>query len=230
VFFVNVHSLHLARKNGRFLHCVNGGDLVLADGSGLHLAGELLKTPIAENLNGTDFVPRVLREAEISRWSVYLLGARQEALERCEREIARKFPKLCIAGSHHGYFSKAEEAAILTEVNSAAPSILLVALGSPYQELWIGKYAPLLHARVCLGVGGLFDFLSGKRRRAPLWMRSCGIEWLFRFVVEPNMKWRRVLIEIPLFLLRLTPQAFRVRFSRNGQRASPWRERTRAHA
>ena len=222
VFFTNVHTIHLARKEASFKQIVNGGDIVLADGSGLKLAGRLLNEPILENLNGTDFVPAVLRRGELHRWSVYLLGGRPEVIQKCRERLREMFPALRIVGSHHGHFSPADEDAIIREINAAKPDIVLVALGSPMQEQWISRHTDRLKAGICFGVGGLFDFISGQRKRAPSWLRSMGLEWVYRFLQDPQAKWNRVFVEIPVFVaILLTKYLFPKRFHeamiRNGQ-------------
>ncbi|HEY6193302.1 MAG TPA: WecB/TagA/CpsF family glycosyltransferase [Bacteroidota bacterium] len=211
VFFTNVHSIFLSRRNRDFHRHLNDADLVLPDGSGLRLAGRILKTPIAENLNGTDFTPKVLREAETKGWSVYFLGAHPSVIGPCLSHVAESFPNLRIAGAYNGYFSPEEEPLIIEEINSREPDILLVALGSPNQELWIARHAGELKTAVCLAVGGLFDFLARIRRRAPLWMRKLGLEWVYRLLQDPRTKWQRVFIEIPYFLLLLAGRKLGIR-------------------
>jgi len=203
VLFVNVHSLHLARRRRSLMHSLQMADLVLPDGSGLALAGKMLGYPIGENLNGTDFSPRVLELACERHWSVFLLGGRNGVAERCRDILAAKLPGLDIAGTYHGHFSDAEEPSIIEEINRVKPDLLFVALGSPLQEEWIMEHVGSLAVGMCFGVGGLFDFLAGEKRRAPRWLRRAGLEWVFRFVVDPASKWDRVLVEIPLYVLRV---------------------------
>jgi exopolysaccharide biosynthesis WecB/TagA/CpsF family protein len=161
---------------------------------------------IRENLNGTDFTPTILRMADEYGWSLFLLGARPEVVLRSCQRITQQYPGIRIAGFRHGYFAPEEEEAIVRTVNAASPDILLVALGSPLQEKFITKYACRLSARVCLGVGGFFDFLSSHRKRAPNWMRAAGIEWLYRCLSDPRAKWKRIVIEIPMFLSFIAAQ------------------------
>jgi exopolysaccharide biosynthesis WecB/TagA/CpsF family protein len=227
VVFTNVHSIHLTRKDSELLRCINESDLVLPDGSGLAIAGRILGRPIVENLNGTDFTPRVLAEAESNRWSVFLLGAKPEVLERCRQRLVEIHPLLRITGTHHGHFPESEEETIVQEINRQEPAVVLVALGSPLQEKWISRNAPRLNAAVCLGVGGLFDFLSGERERAPLWMRRFGIEWVYRFTQDPVTKWRRVTIEIPLFLAHVFAERFFPWLVRHPGLAGEWRDQAR---
>ncbi|MBI3577801.1 MAG: WecB/TagA/CpsF family glycosyltransferase [Ignavibacteriales bacterium] len=208
VFFTNVHTIHLARRDKEFMRVVNTADVVLPDGSGVALAGKLLQQPIIENLNGTDFIPKVLREAAANGWSVYLFGGKPGIAEQCRHFFRVKLPSLRIVGMHHGHYSIGEEQLIVDDINTKRPDILLVALGSPLQEQWIERHTPHLQVRVCFGVGGLFDFISGRYKRAPKWVRSLGLEWVVRFAHDPMTKWERVLVEIPLFLLLVLAKRF----------------------
>lgn len=200
VFFTNVHTIHLARRYPEFRACVNGADMVLPDGSGLRLAGRTFGEPIRENLNGTDFSPEVLRYAELHGCTVYLLGARPDVIDACRSKLETRYPDLKIVGSHTGYFTHDEERGIIKDINTLRPDILFVGLGSPAQEMWLTRHADELKVGICFAVGGLFDFIAGAVRRAPRWMRTAGIEWVFRFFQDPKSKWARVFVEIPIFL------------------------------
>jgi N-acetylglucosaminyldiphosphoundecaprenol N-acetyl-beta-D-mannosaminyltransferase len=208
VFFTNVHTIHLARKHPEFRQCVNGAEMVLPDGSGLKIAGRAFGEPIRENLNGTDFAPKIFRYAELSGSTIYLLGARQEVIDGCRAHLRTRYPNLKIVGCHPGYFSREEERHIIEDINEKEPDILLVALGSPHQEVWITRHRHHLKVRVCFAVGGLFDFIGGAVRRAPHWMRAVGCEWLFRFFQDPRSKWARVFVEIPSFLILMLANRF----------------------
>src|SRR5258707_803032 len=201
VFFTNVHSIQSARHDRELMSCINSADLVLPDGSGLKIAGKVFKTPILENLNGTDFTPEVLQSAESHNLTVYLLGALPNVVDGCLDHLLKQYPNLQIVGYHHGHFTKEEEQEIIKDINAVRPDILLVAFGTPLQEKWITHHAKRLNVGVCLAVGGLFEFFSGVVARAPLWMRRLGLEWVYRFLQDPITKWNRVFVEIPLFLV-----------------------------
>ncbi len=207
VFFANVHSIQLSKKKRMFLELLNHADLVLPDGSGLKLAGRLFGQPIRENLNGTDFTPKLLRKAELEGWSVYLFGSGPDVVLQCCAVLKREYPRLEVAGYAAGFLSPEQEQKMIEEIREKRPHILLVGLGSPRQEEWITTYGSRLPVCVCLGVGGLFDFIAGKFRRAPLWMRRFGIEWIFRFLQDPRRKWDRVFVEIPEFLVTVLVRA-----------------------
>lgn len=200
IFFTNVHTIHLARKNKNYAQVINSADLVLPDGSGLKIAGWLLSKRIKANLNGTDFIPVVLKNSEEAGWKVYLLGTYPEILNKCIRRLSFLFPELKIAGYHSGYYKKEDEPSIIQDIKNSSPDILLVALGSPAQEIFINNFAEELNIPVSFAVGGLFDFLAGDKRRAPVWLRNAGLEWLYRFFQDPKTKWNRIIVEIPVFL------------------------------
>jgi N-acetylglucosaminyldiphosphoundecaprenol N-acetyl-beta-D-mannosaminyltransferase len=200
VFFANVHTIHIAQEMSDFRQAVNDAELVLPDGSGLAIAGRILGSRIRSNLNGTDFAPKLFRYAEDRGCSLYLLGGRSEVVGACREILRMKYPRLNISGFQSGYFNHGEEQQIIDDINACRPDILLVALGSPLQELWVARHQCELNARVCFAVGGLFDFVAGVVPRAPAWMRGLGMEWLYRFIQDPVTKWRRVFVEIPAFL------------------------------
>jgi N-acetylglucosaminyldiphosphoundecaprenol N-acetyl-beta-D-mannosaminyltransferase len=210
VFFINVHTIHLARKDQRYRSIINTADIVLPDGSGLAIAGRLLGKPIRENLNGTDFTPKILARAAECGWTVYLFGGSQRVTNGCLIHLAKRFPLLNIVGSCHGHLKPEEERITIADINGKYPDVLLVALGSPLQEEWIARYTDELRAGVCFAVGGLFDFLSGECKRAPLWMRRLGLEWIFRFIQDPGSKWNRIVIEVPVFLFSLLVERLRM--------------------
>lgn len=219
VFFTNVHSIEMAAHDSELQQCINNADMVLPDGSGLDIAGRVLDKPIIENLNGTDFTPRVLEKAVEKNWSIYLLGAEPGVAEQCTSKLKNILPDLKIAGYHHGYFSDDEEESIIEDINKSETDIVLVAMGTPLQEKWISGHAHDLNTKICFAVGGLFDFIAGQVPRAPLWMRDMGIEWVHRFFQNPKDKWERIFKEIPVFLFKVIlrnfePQKIRPHFIR----------------
>lgn len=203
VSFANVHTITVARRDHELRYALHRADLVLPDGSGLALAGRVTGLPVRENLNGTDFIPLVLAMLAEQGRSVFLLGAREHVVAACAQDLPRRFPGLRIAGYRHGHFAGSDDGSVLAAITGARPDVLLVAMGTPVQEVWTTAVAHSLPVRICITVGGLFDFLSGERQRAPRWVRRLGMEWLFRFLHEPARKWDRVLMEIPGFLFRL---------------------------
>jgi len=198
----------LAGKDPEFAQTVNNADLVLPDGSGLKIAGKIFSKPVKENLNGTDFTPLILNTAVELGCKVYLLGATQEVINECVNKLKNNYPGLKIAGFHSGYFLRSEEEGLINEIKNTEPDILLIAMGSPKQEMFGEKIAAQLKDTVCFAVGGFFDFLSGEKKRAPEFFRKSGLEWVFRFIQDPKTKWDRIVIEIPSFLLSVITARF----------------------
>lgn len=203
VCFVNADCVNLACRHPEYLDVLRCADLVFADGVGMRLAGIALGKRIRENVNGTDLFPHLCAALQRTGKSIFLLGARPGVAEGVCRWIERHYPRVAVAGCEHGYFSADQEQAVIQTVADSGADVLLVAFGAPRQELWIRRHLDALGVKVAIGVGGLFDFYSGRIPRAPGWMRRIGLEWLYRLAQEPGRLWRRYLLGNPRFLLRV---------------------------
>jgi N-acetylglucosaminyldiphosphoundecaprenol N-acetyl-beta-D-mannosaminyltransferase len=200
VMFVNAHCLNVARRDRSYQAALRDTELVLADGSGMLLAARVLGLPVLHNLNGTDLVPKLLEAASSEGLSVYFLGGLPGVAARAAEEACRRAPGLKIAGCSQGYLDPIAEARVLEQLDTVRPDILLVAMGVPHQELWVQRNWQALPSGLTLGVGALLDFMAGRFRRAPVWMRRLGIEWIYRLCLEPRRLWRRYIIGNALFL------------------------------
>ncbi|WP_269933380.1 WecB/TagA/CpsF family glycosyltransferase [Aminobacter sp. HY435] len=210
VSFLNAHNANIACSDSEFAAALSHF-LVLADGIGVDIASRLLYgAPFPDNLNGTDFVPALLRSSD-QPLTVALLGAKQAHADHAADRLAELAPQHRYIVVHDGYFTAEEEPAIVAEIGSLRPDILLVAMGVPRQELWIERNIRAEHCTLPIAVGALLDFLSGSVPRAPLWMRRLRLEWLFRLMLEPGRLWRRYVVGNPLFLLRVLRQKFAAR-------------------
>ncbi|MEO0376089.1 MAG: WecB/TagA/CpsF family glycosyltransferase [Cyanobacteria bacterium P01_A01_bin.17] len=176
-------------------------DILLVDGSGLLWTSCLLGNPLTYNLNGTDLVPALCKAGSQQDLSVYFLGARPGVADAAAANLKKECPDLKVAGIQHGYFHKSEIDTVLKNIRDTKPHLLLVAMGVPAQEVWIDQYADSLPGITCMGVGGLFDFMSENVRRAPLWVRQIGMEWLWRLLMEPKRLWKRYTIGNIVFLM-----------------------------
>lgn len=203
VAFVNPGCLNIAYDNAEYAEVLDRSALVLPDGIGIRMAAQAHEVRVQENVNGTDLFPRLCERAAASGVPLYLLGARPGIAAAAGDDMRSRYPDLRIAGSRDGYFTEAETPAVIEEINASGAQILLVAQGVPQQELWIARHLPQLHIGVVMGVGGLFDFYSGRIPRAPMWIREIGFEWTWRLAREPRRMWRRYVIGNPLFLYRV---------------------------
>lgn len=205
--FVNPDCLNIAWKDASYRHVLRQAERVLPDGIGIHLGCRILGQALRANVNGTDMFPLLCEAAARERLPIYLLGARPGVAQAAADNMAKRYPGLQVAGARDGYFLPAEEEAVVDAINDSGARILLVAFGVPRQELWLSRWRERLAAPVAMGVGGLFDFYSGRIPRAPLWMREMGLEWVYRLMQEPGRMWRRYVIGNPLFLLRVRQQS-----------------------
>ncbi|MGA2672913.1 MAG: WecB/TagA/CpsF family glycosyltransferase [Terracidiphilus sp.] len=180
-----INSIHDEELYETLARC----DLVLADGMPLVWASRLLGTGLKERVTGADLVPELAKLSAQRGYRIFLLGADEESSAGTAAWMEKNFPGACIAGRYCPEYRPLEEMdheEILSRIEMARPDILLVAFGNPKQEKWLSMHRYRLEVPVCIGVGGSFDFLSGRLSRAPVWMRRSGLEWLYRTMQEPS--------------------------------------------
>jgi N-acetylglucosaminyldiphosphoundecaprenol N-acetyl-beta-D-mannosaminyltransferase len=198
VVTVNTEFVMEARRNALFRATINEAALTVPDGIGVVWATRYLGQPAPERITGTDLIPAIAGRCASRGYRLYLLGAAPGVAEAAAARLAARFPGLQIAGTYAGSPAPAEEAEIIARIAAAQPDVLCVAYGAPAQELWIRRNLERLPVAVAMGVGGAFDFLSGRKKRAPRAMQRLGLEWLYRLYREP-WRWRRMLA-IPRFM------------------------------
>jgi N-acetylglucosaminyldiphosphoundecaprenol N-acetyl-beta-D-mannosaminyltransferase len=207
VAFVNPDCLNIAYHHAKYAQTLRNAACVLPDGIGIHLGCRMLGLSLNTNVNGTDLFPRLCERLAEEGLSLYLLGGSHGIAAETARRMQDTYPELKIAGTRHGYFSADEEKDVVHAINQSSPDVLLVGMGVPRQELWLERHQAALTPSIRIGVGGLFDFYSGRIPRAPLWVREIGLEWLWRLLQEPGRLWRRYVIGNPLFLYRVWKQS-----------------------
>ena len=202
VGFLNAHGSNLIEEDPAYAETL-GKFLILPDGIGVDIASKLLHgSPFPCNLNGTDFVPALLRSID-RPLRVGLIGTKLENAEGAASALERLAPQHDYWVISDGFFSDKEEPAVLRRLAIVRPDILLVAMGMPRQEFWIAEKITPEHCTVPIAVGALLDFLSGTVPRAPAVFQKLRLEWLFRMLVEPRRLWRRYLLGNPVFLSRV---------------------------
>ncbi|MDB5929089.1 MAG: glycosyl transferase, WecB/TagA/CpsF family [Polaromonas sp.] len=196
--FANAHAMNSVAESASFFEALHTADVVLRDGSGMARLFRMLGLPPGHNLNGTDLIPELLWQ--FNGRSIAFFGTQHPYLERGIRVAGREFSPQSSYISEHGFLDAQTYVAL---ANIHCPELIVLGMGMPRQE----ETAVILRASLgfpCLIVcgGAVIDFLGGKTRRAPLWMRGMGMEWLFRLGLEPRRLFHRYVIGNPLFLMR----------------------------
>jgi N-acetylglucosaminyldiphosphoundecaprenol N-acetyl-beta-D-mannosaminyltransferase len=195
---LNPEMVIAAHDDADFRVLLNAADLNVIDGVGLVLAVRLLGHRPPERVTGSDGIYHLAAHCARRGYRLYLLGAAPGVAETVAERLVAAQPGLEVAGVFAGSPRPEDEAEIVGRVRAAAPDLLLVAYGVPAEEIWIGRNRRRLGVPVMIGVGGTFDFVAGVTRRAPLWVRRLGLEWLYRLIREP-WRWRRQLA-LPRFV------------------------------
>ena len=173
-----------SRKNAELSTALTEADLVLADGIGIIYGAKILRRPLKEKLSGIDFIQGLFPLMAEKNMSLFLLGAKPGVAEKAAQELKSRFSELRIAGTNDGYFTNDE--LILEKINSVAPDLLLVCLGSPKQELWMKENSEKLDVGLMGGFGGALDVFAGVTQRAPESWQRLGLEWLYRIKSDPT--------------------------------------------
>ena len=168
-------------------------DLVTADGMPIVLLSRIMFRGLPERVTGADMVPAICRRCAEEGLSVYVLGGFRKAVENAFEQLSADVGiPFRVAGIDPSFVKlDKDQPDIIERINAAKPDVLFVALGNPKQELWMGRNAAKLDIGVIIGVGGTFNFIAGRVKRAPKWVQRSGLEWIYRIIQEPARLWRR---------------------------------------
>lgn len=209
--FVHTDCINIAQRDDEYVEVLKRQDYVLPDGVGVKIGAMMKGKKPRDNINGTDMFPVLCTEVSKCDQSIFFLGAKPGVVERMCEKLAVKFPKCRVAGIQHGYFETEKTDEIIDQINASGADFLLVGFGAPKQEKWLQNNGDAIQVPIRIGVGGLFDFLSGDIPRAPLWMRKSGLEWLFRLLIQPRLRFKRYVIGSPLYIGRLLLDRLKLR-------------------
>jgi len=188
-------------RDPAFRRAIATADLVVPDGTGIVWAARRVGRPLPERVAGYDLMHELLKAGDDRGWKVYLLGAAQDVVEAAAANLARQYPGVHIVGWRNGYFSDEDDDGVVEDIRRAAPDLLFVARSLTRQEPWLARHGERLGVPVMMGVGGSFDVIAGKLRRAPAPFRRLGLEWLFRLLQEPRRIGRMTVL--PVFALKV---------------------------
>lgn len=189
---VNVAKVVHMQRDSALAASIRACDIINIDGMGVVWAARMLGVDVPERVAGVDLFDDLLAMAAERGLSVFLLGATPEIVQATAEIVGRRHPRLIVAGYHHGYFWD-DEPAIVEKIGASGARLLFVAITSPKKENFINRWRTQLGVDFVMGVGGTFDVVAGKVRRAPVWMQRYGLEWLYRVIQEPGRMWRRYL-------------------------------------
>ncbi len=195
----NPEIVMAARKDDELMKILNLSDMVIADGIGVVWASKYTKKRLPERVAGYDLTQRLFNELKDTHKTIFFFGGAPGVAKEAAEKMMKKYPGLNIVGTRNGYFSKEEEVKIVSDIKALKPDLLLVGLGAPKQEKWIYKYKDEIGAGLSIGVGGSFDVMADKVKRAPDIFCKLGLEWFYRLIKQPTRIKR--MMQLPKFAL-----------------------------
>ncbi|MDX1271107.1 WecB/TagA/CpsF family glycosyltransferase [Bizionia paragorgiae] len=192
---VNAGKIVAMQSDLQLRQSVNESDLINADGQAVVWASKILGKPLKERVAGIDLMVNLVELAHNKKYKVFFFGAKEEVVQAVVNNYSEAYSPDIIAGYRNGYFKKEEEQDIAREIANSGANMLFVAISSPTKENFLYNNKVLLkNVNFIMGVGGSFDVVSGKVKRAPEWMQKSGLEWFYRFAQEPQRMWKRYLV------------------------------------
>lgn len=206
---VNAGKIVAMQTDAQLKESVNGADIINADGQAVVWASNLLNKPLKERVAGIDLFVNLIQTAHEKNQTIFLLGAKQEVVEKVKNRIAKEYSPNVVAGFANGYFKESEESKVIEKIVNSKPQMLFVAMTSPKKEMFLYRNKEALkEVNFIMGVGGSFDVFSGKIKRAPVLLQKIGMEWFFRFIQDPRRMWKRYLVGNSKFITLVFREKF----------------------
>ncbi|MDA8874201.1 WecB/TagA/CpsF family glycosyltransferase [Winogradskyella sp.] len=206
---VNAGKIVAMQKDPQLIQSVNESDVINADGQAVVWASKFLGKPLKERVAGIDLMLNLVELAFKNNYKIFFFGAKEEVVKEVVDIYANKYSSNIIAGYRNGYFKKNEEKEIASQISKSGANILFVAISSPTKENFLYENKELLsNVSFIMGVGGSFDVVAGKVKRAPIWMQNYGLEWFYRFIQEPKRMWKRYLVGNSKFIALVIKEKF----------------------
>lgn len=206
---VNVDKVVKANKDPNLQRIINECALISADGMPIVWASRLLGKPLKERVTGVDLFEALMACSAEKAWRIYFLGATEAIVGTVKQHYETKYPDILIVGYRNGYWLPEQEKVVVEHIKLAQADLLFVAMSSPQKEQFLGRYQAEMKIPFAMGVGGTFDVVAGKIKRAPLWMQQSGLEWFYRFLQEPRRMYKRYFIEDMMFFWLMLKEIFR---------------------
>lgn len=189
---------------------VHNSDVITADGQSVIWASKILGKPLKGRLAGIDLMYKLIEIAHQKKYKVFLFGAKEEVVNKVVSLYSEKYSPNIIAGYRNGYFTKKDEPQIAQQIADSGANMLFVAITSPIKEHFLHDNKEVLKdINLVMGVGGSFDVVAGKVKRAPMWMQKTGLEWFYRLIQEPKRMWKRYLVGNSKFMAMVLKEKFK---------------------
>jgi len=210
---VNVNACNIAYTDPEFLSILNASEAVFCDGFGVKLGAWLLGKKLGQRMTPPDWIDELFKLCVQRRYCVYFLGDTNEVVLQFSQAVRNKYHALRVVGQHDGFFAPGGDADIrlTNEIQRLQPDIILTGMGMPLQEKWAWQAKQRLGKGVIIATGALFRWYTGYEKRAPRWMTQYGFEWLARLATSPRKHFKRYVMGLPLFFLRVFKQRLRLR-------------------
>ena len=205
-----------AQKNPDLKRVINNSCYVNADGMSVVWGMRFLGYKIPERASCPELFDKLVTLCEKKGYKPYFLGAKKEVIETAAENLKKKHPGLDIAGFRNGYFTEEEDISIAEEIGKSKADMLFLGISSPKKEFFVEKCIKIMDVPFTFGVGGVFDIIAGKTKRAPLWMQRIGLEWFYRLIQEPKRMWKRYMVTNTLIVFYVIREKIRRLFKKTG--------------
>lgn len=191
---INAGKVNLMQEDKELTKIINECPLINADGQSIVWGAKFLGSHLPERVAGIDIFTELVEISAEKGYRPYFFGAKENVVTEVVRKFKEQYPNLNVAGYRNGYFKDEESISIAEDIRRSGADILFVAFSSPKKEFWIKEHMEIMQVPFAMGVGGSFDVIAGKTKRAPKWMQKCGLEWFYRFIQEPRRMFRRYIV------------------------------------
>ena len=207
---VNAGKIVLMQTDKELAKSVIDAELINADGQAIVWAANLLGHKLPERVSGIDLMEELVKRSFKRGYKCFFFGAKEEVVTKLVNIYNKQYSEDIIAGYRNGYFEKEDEEKIALQIAESGANILFVAITSPKKEIFLNTYKNnLQNVNFIMGVGGSFDVIAGKVKRAPVWMQNSGLEWLYRVIQEPKRMWKRYLFGNTSFIWLVIKEYFK---------------------
>ncbi|MFC6231928.1 WecB/TagA/CpsF family glycosyltransferase [Paenibacillus allorhizosphaerae] len=201
VITANPIMIMAALQDPAYMRMMKQAELIVPDGAGVVWAAGYVGNPVQERVAGYDLLHELMKTGQHRGWRVYLVGASSEVIEAAADRLNQLYPELKLVGFRDGFFGEKEDSDVIRAIRETEPDILLVGRSAATQEPWIAQHKEELGVPVVMGIGGSFDVLSGKLKRAPSLFQKLRLEWFYRLLQEP-WRYKRMLV-LPKFAMKV---------------------------